>query len=428
MELSRTLLVGGVSGVHDALLAAALRGAGLRAEPVGVPTASSLAVGRGLLARGHCNPTYYLAGALVERLRREVSRDVPPSAVAARFAHLTLGSCGPCRFATYASEFRRALAGAGLGEVPVVAIDQLLPAPGAALAALGVRVEGALLVALARAVAAADVLVRAGCEARPRAREPAAVDVALADAEGALGAALAERRSLSPALRALRDALSARVGGRTPRLRALLTGEFFAATTDGHGGYGLVRWLEARGARVTPPLVVDWLGYLAWQVRRDCERRLPLWAPDPGPRGLLGRDGQRLQRRAINVAAGLGRLFRRYARAAGVSDALTDQDDLAALAAPHYHLDLRGGMGHLEVGAFLAAVRDHTADLVVSLKPFGCLPSSAVSDGVNTVLARRVGHVRFVAVETTGDAEAAVESRLELALERAREGRGPLEG
>ncbi len=400
------ILVGGVSTTHDALLAAALRGRGVAAEPVGTADARALATGRKLLAHGHCNPTYYLSGALVERVRRD----------GGGHAYLTLGSCGPCRFATYAAEHRRALAAAGLGAVEVLVIDQLAPGATAELARAGVHVDGRLIAALARAAVVADVLTRAGCERRPRAADPAQVDAAIAAALDRAEAALSVGGRVLPVLAELRAAL-ARLAPAPParRVRVRLTGEFFAATTDGDGGYRLGRWLERRGAAVEPPAVAEWLLYLAWQLRDDVGRRLDLYRADEGPRGLAGRDGRSLARRAAAAERALAALYRRAAAAAGVGAPLLDMDDLAALARPHYLPALRAGMGHLEVGTFLAMDRDRRADLVVSVKPFGCLPSNAVSDGILPVLARRA-RTGFVAVETTGDAEAQVESRLELAL------------
>jgi predicted nucleotide-binding protein (sugar kinase/HSP70/actin superfamily) len=400
---ARVLAVGGVSGVHDALLCAALRARGIAAEPIAVPDGRALATGRALLARGHCNPTYYLSGALVEHLRAFAAREgLAPAEVGARRAHLTAGSCGPCRFATYAAEHRRALVAAGFTGVAVATLEQTAPGPTSALAALGVRVDARLVVALARAVVLGDLLVQAGCERRPAAANPGAVDEALGRAGHALEAALVAGAPLGPPLAALRAELDAlpRRARQAPPLAVRVTGEFFAATTDGEGGHRLIRWLEARDARVTPPPVSEWLLYLAWQAGTPRARR---------------------------AGAALRALHRRLALVAGVTASLADLDDLAALAAPHYHTALRGGAGHLEVATFLAADRDASADLVVSVKPFGCLPSSAVSDGIVPALARRARRAVFVAVETTGDAEAAVESRLELALDlaAARRARGP---
>lgn len=396
----RTLAVGGVSGVHDPLLCAALRSRGIPVEPIAVPTTRALAVGRASLARGHCNPTYYLSGALVEHLRAIAARDgLVPDDVSARYAHLTAGSCGPCRFATYAAEYRRALTAAGFGGVPVAALEQTAPSATAALAAIGVHVDAKLIAALVRAVVVADVLVRAGCAARPVVAEPGAVDAALEVVRRTLERALETGAPLVPILTALAAELAAtpRRPRAAPALRVRITGEFFAATTDGDGGHRLIRWLEARGAAVTPPPVSEWLLYLAWQAGTPRARR---------------------------AAGSLRGLYRRLAEAASIDGALADLDDLAALAAPHYHTSLRGGAGHLEVATFLAADRDGSADLVVSVKPFGCLPSSAVSDGIVPALARRARHTVFVAVETTGDTEAAFESRLELALDMATARRG----
>jgi predicted nucleotide-binding protein (sugar kinase/HSP70/actin superfamily) len=55
----------------------------------------------------------------------------------------------------------------------------------------------------------------------------------------------------------------------------------------------------------------------------------------------------------------------------------------------------------------------------LSLKPFGCLPSSALSDGILLPVMVARGGPAFLAVETTGDADASVDSRVEMALHAA---------
>jgi len=96
-----------------------------------------------------------------------------------------------------------------------------------------------------------------------------------------------------------------------------------------------------------------------------------------------------------------------------------DLDELAAVARPFYDPDVRGGSAHLEIGRALLAARDRAAHLVLSLKPFGCLPSSSLSDGIMAILVRAYPGLRFVVIETTGDAEAAAESRVEMAVHAA---------
>jgi predicted nucleotide-binding protein (sugar kinase/HSP70/actin superfamily) len=56
--------------------------------------------------------------------------------------------------------------------------------------------------------------------------------------------------------------------------------------------------------------------------------------------------------------------------------------------------------------------------MVVSVKPFGCMPSIQ-SDGVQSKVARDLGSI-FISVETSGDAEANVKSRIQMRLYEAK--------
>jgi len=58
--------------------------------------------------------------------------------------------------------------------------------------------------------------------------------------------------------------------------------------------------------------------------------------------------------------------------------------------------------------------------MVISIKPFGCMPSSGVSDGVQALVTARFPEVEFLAVETTGDSAVNAYSRVQMALFRAR--------
>jgi hypothetical protein len=55
-------------------------------------------------------------------------------------------------------------------------------------------------------------------------------------------------------------------------------------------------------------------------------------------------------------------------------------DELARLAHPYYNQFARGGEGHLEVAKNIYYTVSRKAHMVLSLKPFGCMPSSQ-SDG-----------------------------------------------
>jgi predicted nucleotide-binding protein (sugar kinase/HSP70/actin superfamily) len=383
------VIVSGLGALYDPLVAAALRRSGLTADVAPVPEHADLLRGRRVMARGHPNTIYYLTGALLRRLA-ELG---PAPAV-----FLTVGGrCGP-----YASDYRRALAAAGFGHVRVIAPALADPRALAAVAELaGLRTGSlaTLALGLLRAVVTADVLVRWGCERRAATDDASAVDRQVEQVLAHAARALARGASTRAALASLRSVGAHPVPGRpaTPRaVRVRLTGDFFPSITDGDTGQRLLRWLERRGAVVEPPAVTEWLlhqAHLHEQVH--------------GPR--LGR-----------FAAGCMNLFRRYALAAGLArHDLDDPAELAALAAPHYPSELRGGSAHHEVGLFLAAARARRADLVISIKPFASITSSSISDAVIHSLCRTT-RTRFAAVETTGDAEAQVESRLDLALDLAR--------
>jgi len=81
---------------------------------------------------------------------------------------------------------------------------------------------------------------------------------------------------------------------------------------------------------------------------------------------------------------------------------------------------LRGGEGHMEVGKLIQTVKHRKAHMVISIKPFGCMPSSGVSDGVQSLITARYPEAIFTAIETTGDGEVNVQSRIQMDLFKAR--------
>ncbi len=95
-------------------------------------------------------------------------------------------------------------------------------------------------------------------------------------------------------------------------------------------------------------------------------------------------------------------------------------DEIAALAQPYYDAELRGGEGHMEVGKLIEVVQKKKAHMVISVKPFGCMPSSGVSDGIQSAVLNRLPEAIFCPVETTGDGAVNFQSRVLMYLFRAR--------
>jgi len=66
-------------------------------------------------------------------------------------------------------------------------------------------------------------------------------------------------------------------------------------------------------------------------------------------------------------------------------------------------------------------VEQRKAHMVISVKPFGCMPSSGVSDGVQSLVTARHADAIFCAIETTGDGAVNVHSRVLMYLFKARQ-------
>jgi hypothetical protein len=96
-------------------------------------------------------------------------------------------------------------------------------------------------------------------------------------------------------------------------------------------------------------------------------------------------------------------------------------EDVAEVAAPYYNNDLRGGEGHMEVGKLILNVVKNKATMTVSVKPFGCMPSSGVSDGVQSLITEKFPGTIFCAVETSGDGAVNFYSRVQMYLFKAKQ-------
>ena len=75
----------------------------------------------------------------------------------------------------------------------------------------------------------------------------------------------------------------------------------------------------------------------------------------------------------------------------------------------------------MEVGKLILNTIHHKAHMTVSVKPFGCMPSSGVSDGVQSAVTENYPEAIFCAVETSGDGAVNFYSRLQMSLFKARQ-------
>jgi hypothetical protein len=75
----------------------------------------------------------------------------------------------------------------------------------------------------------------------------------------------------------------------------------------------------------------------------------------------------------------------------------------------------------MEVDKLILNVVKNKANMTLSVKPFGCMPSSAVSDGVQSLITEKFPGTIFCPVETSGDGAVNFYSRVQMYLFKAKE-------
>jgi predicted nucleotide-binding protein (sugar kinase/HSP70/actin superfamily) len=418
-----TILAGGLTFAHDVLVEAALGALGYRMKALDVPDNAALRIGKEFGNRGQCNPTYFTVGNLVKHLMHLRDEEgLSAQEIKERYLFVTAGACGPCRFGSYVTEYRKALRDAGFEGFRVLLFQQQGGLKQATGDDPGLDFNPAFFKQILKAVAAGDVLNAMGYRIRPYEVEPGATDAALARCRQELRGAFTEQRSILRALRRCKHFLDeVQVDRLQPKPKVMIIGEFWAMTTEGDGNYHLQRFLEQEGAEVDIQLVTAWLLYNIWINQHDTRRRMRLRGVDGGRQGLENRDPAK-KLALLWVAEKLLRgMFGAMAKAIGLKGyKLPDMDANARAAREHYWNELRGGEGHMEVGKVIQCVKKKKAHMVVSVKPFGCMPSSGVSDGVQSLVVKKYPEAIFCPIETTGDGAVNVQSRVQMFLFKAR--------
>ena len=89
-----------------------------------VPNQEALQYGREYGNRGQCNPTYFTVGNLVKHLTSLEEQGMTEEDIVKNHVFVTAGACGPCRFGTYVTEYRKALRDSGFDGFRVLLFQQ----------------------------------------------------------------------------------------------------------------------------------------------------------------------------------------------------------------------------------------------------------------------------------------------------------------
>ena len=96
-----------------------------------------------------------------------------------------------------------------------------------------------------------------------------------------------------------------------------------------------------------------------------------------------------------------------------------DLEELSKMGHDYYHTSIFGGEGNLEIAEAIH-YRDKI-DGFISVKPFGCMPSSGVSDGVQRKIVAMYPNLNFLSIETSGDNEVSILCRVSMMLFKAKQ-------
>ncbi len=421
-----TLLIGGLTAAQDFLIEGALRGLGYKVEYMSCPDNAALQVGKEFGNRAQCNPTYFTVGNLVKHLQTlRDEKGLTSEEVVKNYLFLTAGACGPCRFGMYVTEYRKALRDAGFDGFRVMLFQQQGGLSQATGEEVGIEMGPPFFISIIKAVVCGDVLNAIGYRIRPYEIEPGATNRALEESKRIIYKALFEGTNVFLALNKCRPILEAvKVDKLRPRAKSAIIGEFWAMTTEGDGNYALQKFLESEGGECDIQLTTAWLLYNIWEVARDTRVRSDLREADGGKYGLEGMDEVGIAKRLAMLRlaeVGLRVGFKAFATPAGLYHyPLPDMDQVAEVADGFYSNDLRGGEGHMEVGKLILNAVNNKAHVTVSVKPFGCMPSSGVSDGVQSLIVSKYPGTIYCAVETSGDGATNFYSRVQMYMFKAR--------
>ena len=463
-----TILFGGLTWKHEALIRSVFQGSGYKCEIVPCPDVPAFQLGKEYGNNGQCNPTYFTVGNLVQYLQSLEAKGMSRQEIINNYVFFTAGSCGPCRFGMYEAEYRFALQNAGFDGFRVLLFQQQEGIK-AASGEPGLKFTVDFGMGMLNALHLGDVMNDLLYQIRPFEVNRGESDRVFKEAMDRLSTTLRDRPPFeileeAPAwakgylsrpekkkfkntlntlgkirehltgkiylgtLEECRDAINKIDVDRT-KVKPIvkITGEFWAQTTEGDGNFHMFDFLEREGAQVLVEPIATWVAYLLNQAKaisakkKDVEKHHHKFAWYQLNK-ILERE-KRYAGKWLGLTIGeimWERFYHRVIRHLGdITHHLADQRELARLAEPFYNRFARGGEGHLEVGKNVYYTVHHMAHMVLALKPFGCMPSSQ-SDGVQSAVINKFRDMIFLPIETSGEGEVNAHSRVQMALGEAK--------
>ncbi|MFO0973180.1 MAG: activator of (R)-2-hydroxyglutaryl-CoA dehydratase [Phycisphaerae bacterium] len=462
-----TIWFGGLTMRHEELIKAGLEGLGYKVGIVPTPVKADFQAGKEFGNNGQCNPTYFTVGALVNHLRKlRDEQGIDLERILEEHVFITAGACGPCRFGMYEAEYRLALRNSGFDGFRVLLFQQ-----GGGLdqsaAEAGIEFNLNFFLSLVNAMFMGDLLNEVAYHIRPYEVVPGKTNEVFARCMEICQEALRDKnydeiqggnlaRLLTKFLplkdadetekfldqlrgtyyadvfdccrRLIEDEVE--VDYTRPKPIVKITGEFWAQTTEGDGNFRMFPFLEGEGAEVLVEPVATWIAYMLNQARMAATDRRGLAKEDGADGSAAGwnlrqkfRDAMAFRQKMFKFALAGKIIKREYDRLrAALGDTaheLACQLELTRLGHPYYNARSGGGEGHLEVAKNIYYSNKELAHMVLSLKPFGCMPSTQ-SDGAQAAVTSHFKEMIYIPIETSGEGDINAYSRVQMALGEAK--------
>jgi len=275
-------------------------------------------------------------------------------------------------------------------------------------------------ITLIKSVLIGDIINLLTYKMRPYEVEKGSTDAAVEQCYEILSDAFMQKKNLVLAMYRCRKVLEkVKLDRLQPKAKVMVIGEFWAAMTEGDGNYNLHKFLESEGAECIPQPIMNRLMLSIWEAEYAAGK-----VEDLEDREMKSIDFGNVKTKAMMKLAKIAikTYFTMYAKAAGLHDyEIPNIEELSKLSRVYYPLDAEGGEGHLEVAHLLESVKHNLSHLVISIKPFGCMPSSAVSDGIQSLVTSHYPSANFLSIETSGEGAANFYSRVQMALFKAKQ-------
>mgnify|MGYP001254108831 FL=1 len=453
-----TILFGGLTWKHEKLVKGVLQGLGYKASEIPTPDKKAFQLGKEYGNNGQCNPTYFTVGNLVQYLQELEKGGMTKEQIINEYVFFTAGACGPCRFGMYEAEYRLALRNSGFDGFRVLIFQQTGGLEQDEMEA-GLEMNLDFFLGILNAMNIGDIINDVAYQIRPFEVVPGQTDKVLEecmdlmyermktkkyfDFNTKLGSFLTKVPGSNYIQRFVDQVMSdyyietltdirnkfneVKVDRTRVKPICKVTGEFWAQTTEGDGNFNMFPFLEREGAQLLVEPIATWILYMLHQAKNMYHDRKGIKEGEEAPKTfqvLKKLKNLTDYKKTVTILSIAESVFdREYNRIRkvfnGMPHELASQLEMQRLGHPFYNSRVEGGEGHLEIAKNIYYVNKDLCHMVLSLKPFGCMPSTQ-SDGVQSAVTSMFKDMIFIPIETSGEGDVNAHSRVQMALGEAK--------